>query len=63
MIQPLVISSVISAISVVAAKKFLRREPKMQKVLERRRLDPTYQANSLELVYLLSLSHGFNFQQ
>tara|TARA_B100000287_G_scaffold226962_1_gene214079 strand:- start:24 stop:215 length:192 start_codon:yes stop_codon:yes gene_type:complete len=41
MIQPLIISSVISAISVVAAKKFLRREPKMQKVLERRRLDPT----------------------
>ena len=41
MIQPLVISSVISAISVVAAKKLLRRESKMQKVLERRRLDPT----------------------
>ena len=41
MIQPLIISSVISGISLVAVKKFLRREPKMQKVLERRRLDPT----------------------
>ena len=41
MMQPFIISSVISAISVVAAKKFLRKEPKMQKILERRRLDPT----------------------
>jgi len=41
MIQPLIISTVISAISVVAVKRFTGKEAKMQKALERRRLDPT----------------------
>ena len=41
MIQPLIISSVISAISVVAVRRLTRQEAKMQKVLQRRRLDPS----------------------
>ncbi len=41
MLQPLIISSVISAISVVAVRRLTGKEAKMQKVLQRRRLDPS----------------------
>jgi len=41
MIQPLIISSVISAISVVAVRRLTGQEAKMQRVLQRRRLDPS----------------------
>ncbi|HCT51491.1 MAG TPA: hypothetical protein DF712_03435 [Balneola sp.] len=41
MLQPIFISTVISAISVVAVRKLTRQEAKMQKVLQRRRLDPS----------------------
>ena len=41
MIQPLCISTIISAISVVAFKKLIRKEVSGQKVLKTRRLDPS----------------------
>ena len=41
MIQPLIISSVISAISVVAVRKLTGQDAKMKKILQRRRLDPS----------------------
>ena len=41
MLQPIFISTVISAISVVAVRRLTGQEAKMQKVLQRRRLDPS----------------------
>jgi len=41
MIQPLCISTIISAISVVTLRKLIRKEVSSQKVLKTRRLDPS----------------------